>query len=247
MHQIKNKIILDPDGPLMKGKINPEEGSVDVSNYSDIYMLNCGKALSSLDYAIESARLSLSLLNTSALDSIASNNNGDKAELIQLWVENSIIRVQSIYDRALILVSRVFDLGLANESMSHNTIVCNEHIKRFGVDNLMKAVNKKCNEYRFVRNSVIHHDRYSEETLDNVTLFLQASHLSVENGGKPILEQRILNRIVEEYLNTKKGELTTYLDDIEVKLNALYDALIPVYELKKIHLGTIEIKQTDKE
>ncbi|EEW07553.1 hypothetical protein VMB_12140 [Vibrio mimicus VM603] len=240
MHQIKNTIILDPDGPLMKGKINPEEGSVEVTNYADVYMLNCGKALSSIDSAIDSARLSLSLLNTSALDSIASNN-GDKAELIQLWVENSIIRVQSIYDRALILVSRVFDLGLANESMSHNTIVCNEHIKRHGVDNLMKAVNRKCNEYRFVRNSVIHHERYSEEALDNVTLFLQASHLSVENGGEAILEQRILDRIVEEYLGTKKDELTKYLDEIEAKLNELYDALIPIYDQKKEQLSVIKI------
>lgn len=240
MHQIKNTIILDPDGPLMKGKINPEEGSVEVANYADVYILNCGKALSSIDSAIDSARLSLSLLNTSALDSIASNN-GDKAELIQLWVENSIIRVQSIYDRALILVSRVFDLGLANESMSHNTIVCNEHIKRLGVDDLMKAVNKKCNEYRFIRNSVIHHERYSEEALDNVTLFLQASHLSVENGREAILEQCILDHIVDEYLGAKKDELTKYLDEIEAKLNKLYDALIPIYDQKKAQLAVIKI------
>ncbi|EGR1122359.1 TPA: Cthe_2314 family HEPN domain-containing protein [Vibrio parahaemolyticus] len=240
MHQIKNTIILDPDGPLMMRKFNPEDGSVVVSNYADIYMLDCGKALSSIDNAIDSARLSLSLLNTSALDAIASNN-GDKSELIQLWVENSIIRVQSIYDRALILVNRIFDLGLANESMSHNTIVCNEHVKRFGVDALMKAVNKKCNDYRFVRNSVIHHARYSEDALDNVTLFLQASHLTVENGGEAILEQRILDRIVEEYLGTKKNELTKYLDEIEGKLNELYDVLIPIYQQKKEQLATTKI------
>ncbi len=232
MHEINNKIILDPDGPLMKGKINPEEGSVEIDNYADGYILDCGKALSSIGRAIDSARLSLSLLNTTDLDSIA-KNNGDKAELIQLWVENSIVRVQSIYDRVLILVNRVFDLGLANESMSHNTIVCNEHIKRFGIDALMKAINKQCNQYRFVRNSVIHHDRYSEEALDNVTLFLQASYLSVENGGKAILEQWILDRIVKDFLDTKKGELTKYLDDIEGKLNELYDALTPIYEKKK--------------
>ncbi|EGQ7940888.1 Cthe_2314 family HEPN domain-containing protein [Vibrio vulnificus] len=240
MHQIKKTIILDPDSPLMKRKFNPEDGNVRVSNYSEIYMLDCGKALSSVDSAIDSARLSLSLLNTSALDAIVSNN-GDKAELIQLWVENSIIRVQSIYDRALILVNRVFDLGLANESIVHKTIVCNEHVKRFGVDKLLKAVNKKCNEYRFVRNSVIHHARYREDALDNVTLILRASHLSVENGDEAILEQRILDLIVGEYLGTKKHELTKYLDDIEVKLSELYDALTPIYKQKKEQLATKNI------
>ncbi|WP_305844170.1 hypothetical protein [Photobacterium leiognathi] len=125
--------------------------------------------------------------------------------------------------------------------MSHNTIVCNEHVKNQGVDALLKSVNKKCNEYRFIRNSVIHHGRYSEEALDNVTLFLTTSHLSVENGGEPILEQDILDRIVEDYLDTKQGELTAYLDEIESKVSSLYDALIPIYMQKKVLLAQIKI------
>lgn len=204
MHKILEEVFLDPDNPIQKGKINPAEGSVVVSTYADIYMLNCGKALSAVDNSIISARLSLSLLSSSALNSIAESNR-DKAEFIQLWVENSIIRVQSIYDRALILVNRIFDLGLADESISHNTIVCNEHVKNKGIDALLKSVNKKCNEYRYIRNSVIHHGRYSEEALDNVTLFLTTNHLSVENGGEAFLDQDVLDSIVKDYLNTKQS------------------------------------------
>ncbi len=233
MHEIKNKVMLDPDGPLMKAKFNPEDGSVEASDYADIYMFKCSKALVSIDSSIQNARLSLSLLNSTALDSIVSSNE-DKSKLIQLWVENSIIRVQSIYDRALILVNRFFDLGLADETISHQTIVCNEHVKRYGVDTLMKAINKKCKEYRLVRNSVIHHDRYTEESLDNITLFLQASHLSIENGGEPLLEQKFLDRIVKEYLDTKNEELTVYVNEIESKVNDLYTRLIPIYEAKKV-------------
>ncbi|MEL0630567.1 Cthe_2314 family HEPN domain-containing protein [Psychromonas aquatilis] len=235
MHQINREIILDPDNPIQQGKINPAEGSVEVTTCADIYMLDCGKALCTVENSIQSAKLSLSLLSTSALDSLAESNR-DKAEFIQLWVENSIIRVQSIYDRVLILVNRIFNLGLANESITHNTIVCNEHVKNYDIDTLLKSVNKKCNEYRFIRNSVIHHGRYSEEILDNVTLFLTTSHLSVENGGEPILEQAILDRVVDDYLNTKQSELTEYLDEIESKVSTLYDALIPIYTQKKCYL-----------
>ncbi|WP_305844169.1 hypothetical protein [Photobacterium leiognathi] len=56
MHKIHREIILDQDNPIQKGKINPAEGSVEVSTYADIYMLDCGKALSTVDNSIQSAR-----------------------------------------------------------------------------------------------------------------------------------------------------------------------------------------------
>ena len=236
MHSIQTIILLDKDSPLHKGNFSLSNMTFNSSNHQDLYMILCAKALGSLGDSIQKTKLSLSLLRPNALDAIASND-AEKSELIQLWVENSIIRVQSIYDRALILVNRVFDLGLANESISHNTIVCNEHIERFGIKKKLQAINQKCKDYKNIRNTVIHHDRYTEEQLGNLTLILSANYLSKENNGTEIAEKHVIDKMVQEYLSVKTKELTDYLDKIEEKINLLYDALIPVYQNKKSELS----------
>lgn len=232
MHEIMGKILMDQDSPLKKGSIDFEKREIISSNYLESYILSCSRALSSTHNAIQSAKLSLSLLTSTAFDTIATNND-EKGELIQLWVENSIIRIQSIYDRVLILVNNIFDLGLANESISHNIMVCNRHVKEFNIARKLKAIHKRSGDYRVIRNTVIHHERYHEEGLDNVTLYLQTNHMSIEQTGNPFIEQNVIDSMIQEYIDTKKKKLTEYIDGIEGELNNLYTALIPIYDYKK--------------
>ncbi|MDF5237625.1 Cthe_2314 family HEPN domain-containing protein [Vibrio parahaemolyticus] len=231
-----NEIVLDPENPLQTKKFSTEGGKFEfeLPSYKDFYMLSSAKALSNLGSALKNARLSLALLESEALNAIAKDDL-EKSDLIKLWVENSIIRVQSVYDRVLIFVNKILDLGIPNDGISHLAITTNDHVKRYELDNLIKAVNKSCKEYKYIRNTVIHHERYSEGLLDNLTLLLDANHMSLAAGKDELLPENQLNLMVNMYLSSKQSELTVYLDGIEEKIHALYDKCIPIYR----HMKTV--------
>ncbi|WP_457937327.1 Cthe_2314 family HEPN domain-containing protein [Aeromonas veronii] len=234
MHKIMNEIVLDPDSPLQMRKFSTDGGKIkfELSQPKEFYMHSSAKALTNLDNSLKNARLSLKLLAPDTLNAI-SKDDFEKSELIKLWVENSIIRVQSVYDRVLIFVNKTLDLGIRNEGISHSSISQNEHVDRFGLDGVIKAINKSCKEYKFIRNKVVHHDRYTEEALDNLTLLLDANQMSLISGGTELLPRENLDSMVEAYLNMKQDELTAYLDGIEKEIHTLYDAIISIYKYMK--------------
>jgi len=228
MHQIEKAIILDEESPIFTAKEINGVIELDVGNDLAVYILSCSKSLSSIQLSIDKARLSLALLDVSYFNSIVAEEQS-KSAYIEMLVENSIIRVQSIYDRVLIFINRILDLGVSNESINHNLLVTNEHVKKFGLISKLKAINKACNDYRLIRNTVIHHDRYTEEQLNQLTLIVNADQLSKEAGGKQLMDPDSLNAITQAYLGAKKEELGEYLDSMESKIFELYDDVLPVY------------------
>lgn len=108
-------------------------------------------------------------------------------------------------------------------------MVTNSNVIKYDLEGKLRSINKACSDYRFIRNTVIHHDRYTEEQLNNLRLTLTADHLSKEVGGKQFISPEILKAITQAYLDTKKEELGKYLDGIESRLFELYDATLPVY------------------
>lgn len=237
MHKIEASIILDEESPLFTAKSNNGIIELGAGNELAVYILACSKSLSAITSSMNKARLSITLLDADHLNSIATEDQ-PKSEYIEMLVENSIIRVQSIYDRILIFTNRILDLGISNESISHNLMVTNANVIKFDLEGRLKSINKACSEYRFIRNTVIHHDRYTEEQLNNLTLTLTADHLSKEAGGKQFIAPEILKAITQAYLGTKKEELGKYLDGIEARLFELYDAMLPVYYHYKDRLRT---------
>ena len=232
MHQIDKSIILDEESPLFTANVANENLEVAVDDDLSVYILVCSKSLSAIQSSIDKARLSLTLLDIGYLDSIAAEDYS-KSAYIEMLIENSIIRVQSIYDRALIFTNRILDLGISNETINHNLLVTNENVKKFSLEGKLKAINKVCNDYRLIRNTVIHHDRYTEEQLNQLTLIISADQLSKEAGKGQFMDPDELNAITQAYLGIKKEELGKYLDGIEQKLFDLYDAILPVYNHHK--------------
>lgn len=53
-------------------------------------------------------------------------------------VENYIIKTQSVYDRMLILINNVFDVGNQENTLTHELIVTNAHVKYKGLPNKLK-------------------------------------------------------------------------------------------------------------
>ncbi|MEW5668248.1 Cthe_2314 family HEPN domain-containing protein [Pseudomonas putida] len=240
MHVIDEIIILDKESPLFSELNKGNKLNITINTELAAYIFSCSKALSAISSCIDKARLSLSFLDIKHLEFIASNER-PKGDYIELLVENTIIRAQSIYDRTLIFTNRLLDLGISNESINHNHLVTNEKIKAYGLDAKLKSINKACKEYREVRNTVIHHDRYSEEDLDRLSVVMKADHLSRQHSGEPFVEARILTEFTDAYLTIKREDFNNYLEKIEAQVYSLYDAAIPIYTHYKDKMRTPDI------
>jgi hypothetical protein len=235
MHEIEHEIVLDKESPLMTGKLNPVSLEIETQNEMEIYIYHCGKALGAITSSIKKTQLSLSLLDIGKLEAISSKDD-PISEYIIMLIENSIIRVQSIYDRVLIFTNMIYDLGISNECIKHVLLVTNKHIKDDNLENKLKAINKACNDYRLARNTIIHHGRYTEEQLDRLTLFIDSNHLAAQTGGDLIMKPELLKEITDSYLEAKQEEFVKYLDQIERKIFDFYDSIIPVYKRQKEQL-----------
>lgn len=235
MHQIEATIILDNESPIFSSKRN--EGVIELTARDELsmYILACSKSLSSITSSMDKARLSIRLLETDYLDSIATEDQ-PKSNYLEMIVENTIIRTQSIYDRILIFTNKLLDLGISNESINHSLIVTNTNVIKFDLERKIKSIHKACTEYRYIRNTIIHHDRFTEDQLDNLTLTLTADYLSKEVKGKQFAAPEALKSITQAYLDSKKEEFTKYLDTIEGKIFEFYDVAIPVYHHYKERL-----------
>lgn len=228
MHIIDETIIMDKESPIFSGLKKGNKLNIIIESELAGYILACSKALSSISSCMDKARLSLSFLDIKHLEFIASEDR-PRGDYIELLVENTIIRVQSIYDRILIFTNRLLDLGISNESINHSLLVTNEKVKAYGLDSKLRAINSACKEYREVRNTVIHHDRYSEEDLDRLALIIKADHLSRQNSDAPFVDADTLKEVTDAYLTVKREDFSEYLEKIEKKIHELYELAIPIY------------------
>lgn len=228
MHAIEQTIILDDESPIFSALGEGNKLTVIIETELSGYILACSKALTAISSSLEKARLALSLLDIKHLEATTTEEQS-RSNYIELLIENTIIRVQSIYDRVLIFTNRLLDLGISNESINHELLVTNEKVKIHELDAKLKAIRKACNEYRLIRNTVIHHDRYTEEELNQLTLVINADHLSRQTKGKSFVDSDTLKEITQAYLSIKREDLCAYLNDIEQRINEFYDASIPVY------------------
>lgn len=230
IHPIEEIIILDEENPILAN--SKTKLTLEIKNDLEFYIFGCAKALTAVSSAIEKSRLSLSFLDIKHIKKITSTDHS-QADHIELLVEHTIIRVQSVYDRTLIFVNKLLDLGISNESINHNLLITNEKVKKYSLDKKLKNINKACQEYKNIRNTVIHHDRYTEEALDRLGLVIKADHLSRKNNGKEFINPRVLNRHIKDYLTFKKSDLEIYINQIEQKIHDLFNSAIPVYKAYK--------------
>jgi len=229
MHAIEELIILDKESPLI---LKRSKLTVSLENELDEYILSCSRALTSLSSSMDKARLSLSLLDIKHLESISSDEH-PKSLYIELIIENSIIRVQSIYDRALILTNKLLDLGVSNDSINHNLIVTNEKVQKYGLHSKLRAIHKACNQYRLIRNTVIHHDRFTEDEFNQLSLVINADHMSRKLNRGEFIDRATLDELTQTYLDIKREDLSEYLDAIESRLGDYFDTAAPIYGIYK--------------
>ena len=235
--EIEKDILLDEESPLKRIDLKTRE----ITNINELegYIYSCGQALALVSTSVDKARLSIELLECS-YDLSPKGTKYTAAEFIEFAIENYFLRSAAIYDRCLIFMNKLLNLGISNESIGHELIITNEHIKKYNLAEKLKSVRKKCTEYRVERNHIVHHGRYNgNENFYGMTAIHKANSLQLAMGVKSSFDQALIDEITREIIETQVSEFKSHLKSINSAVKALYEVALPVYHLKKS-----EIKKT---
>ena len=143
MHLFERMILLGGENHfLKKTKLVDSKLTLDLKSDFDYYHYACTKSYCSLSTALDKARMSIKLIDFKYI-AIIDGEKYPAHSYVELFIENSIIRIQSIYDRVLIFVNKLLELGISNESINHNILVTNENVIKYGFDKKLKVLNKK--------------------------------------------------------------------------------------------------------
>lgn len=229
-HAIQPLILLDDESPLLKNSIS-KEAEVIISTELQGYIFSCGKGLGVLTSALDKAALSIEFLANAVKPLKASSYT--HAEQIQFAIENYFIRSATIYDRALIFTNHLLDLGIADESTSHQQMVTNRHVKRYRLVGPLKDLGKICREKNVERNAIIHHRSYSEDDFDQFSMIVSANELSKQAGRKPPVPREALNELTNAVLSDHTADFEAHLEKVRQSLNAFLDTAAAVYKVRK--------------
>ena len=208
MNSIEKTIFRDPDSPVLK--IDTKTLEIPVASTVEFYILNCGSALSRLSSSLDKAKMTIECLESST-DLIPDGTLYTTDEFIELAIENYIIRSSTIYDRCLIFTNKLLNLGIADESINHDLIVTNEHVKEYNLNGALKKIRKICMKHRVQRNRIVHHDRYKDEEFFNLSTLYIANWQSEEDGRKPPIDQATIVEMTARHIHFKATEFAEHL------------------------------------
>ncbi len=152
-----------------------------------------------------------------------------------IWIEYHysihLLTIVSIMDLALILTNEVYRIGLREKDCNYDTILKNYWIKDSQVAIVLKDLDKKVQNYRNPRNTLVHHGEspklnkiLKSNLYDRLKLITFAQHYS-EDYNPPINLDYVYSMEVRDLLRILQNECKS----IEALILNLFDALLPVY------------------
>jgi hypothetical protein len=233
IHPLERAIILDDENPIMR--IDVKKNEFPIENELDEYIYLCSQSLSAISTSIEKSKIAIEILSSSN-QTPPHDSQFNTAEYIEYYIENYFIRSSTVYDRCMIFTNRLLNLGIANQSILHELIVSNDHVKNSGLANLLKNVRKKCTEYRVERNSIVHHGRYSDEKFNGVSAMHKSNQLSAKLGKEAPISPRAIEKYTDDIITMRVDEFSDHISSIEEQVSKFYDAALPIYETKKAEI-----------
>lgn len=146
-----------------------------------------------------------------------------------IWsVENYLLRTQTVYDRLLILVDRVFHIQNQSNTITHESIISNVHIKRTEVPSALKLVKNSIKKYYRDRNVIVHEASYSDDELRRIEALSILG--SSENSDDHLKEE--VKWSVREYLKKKKREYSRVNKNLCLAMASTFSSLEPIFNKK---------------
>jgi len=156
-------------------------------------------------------------------------------------IENYIIRTQSMYDRLLVLVDRVFELYNPSHRISHELIIGNSHIRNSSIPGKLKALRKVTKGYYRDRNMIIHEQQFLEDNLRELEIYTVLSTSEDPFKGQQGLIKEV-NYLARQVVKNKTKEFSKVNHDSFVILSDIFNNLNKKYEYKRDILEAVHGK-----
>lgn len=156
----------------------------------------------------------------------------DRHAQILYIVENYIIRTQTMYDRVLLIIDRLFHIQNKPNRISHESIVTNLHILKTDIPKALKSLKKIIKKYYPDRNSIIHETTFLEDDLRKIEGYsiLKTQDNFNQEQKDDIIE--ILKYKTRDYIKKKRYEFTKTNKKICNSISNLFTVMQPIYENK---------------
>ena len=162
-----------------------------------------------------------------------------RADHLIFNIENYIIRLTSVHDRALQLVNAVFHLCINEEHVAHGLVISNyKVVHRPEIVAKIKAVKRCLDEYAQSRHTLIHKHSFLDVDLKKVER-LYMTDLSRSKASKEQVKnlQSFRARYLGNFIQKKKTEFTAINSKLSTHMEALLTALQGEYERQKEKLA----------
>jgi len=159
-----------------------------------------------------------------------------RADYIAYHLENLYLRLGMITDRSLKLTNTVFRLGVPPRECSFRVVADNEHVRHTSVRARLNALNRAVEPYRDVRNSIAHHDRYSDPGLAEIETYFVLEKAK-EPGPVVVRSRQFFKWEADRYVESKRSELLPVTRALVEAIARLFDTLLPVFEQNHLCLG----------
>ena len=147
-----------------------DEDGEDVDEYQ-FYVMRVGYCLAQIMTWMEQLDHAVYYLSDYSYKKQAQEEGVNRAKHLIYNVENYLIRLHSVYDRALQLTNSVFHLGISEASVGHSVIVSNLKVARTDVKGYLKKLKKECEKRAQERHAIVHRESHREDRLRRLELF----------------------------------------------------------------------------
>lgn len=161
-----------------------------------------------------------------------------RADHVAYHVENFVIRLGTVTDRALKLVSIVFQLGIPPKECRRSVVAENAHVALTAVRKRLDALEEAVSPHRATRNQIAHQERYSDERLRKWEVFYVLQKSSGSESCPFVRRYRVLYKTMADHdVKSRREELLALTNRVSDRIARLLESLLPVVERTRRRLS----------
>lgn len=220
-------------------KINPEYKRT--PSKAEYYCILVGKTLSHVLTICRQLEHSVLYFSSFSPTQKMKKANITRQSHLLYCIENYIIRTQSMYDRLLVLVDRVFELYNPSHIISHELIISNSHIQHSSIPSKLKVLRKVIKDYYRDRNMIIHEHELLEDDIRELEAYTILSISEDPLKGQSALTENV-NYLARQIIKNKTKEFSKVNHDSFIILGDIFNHLKKKYEYKRDILEAVHGK-----
>jgi hypothetical protein len=161
-----------------------------------------------------------------------------RADHVAYQVENFMIRLGAVTDRALKLVNIVFRFGIQPKDCRRSVVAENAHVAPTPVRKRLDALEEAVKPHRATRNRVVHQERYSDEELRKWEIFFVLERSTASKSDPLIGRYRALYKtMADNDVKSRRKNLLALADHVSDRIARLLESLLPIVERTKKQLS----------